>query len=240
MKSFIILMSIWGVVLALIIINLFTNPASFFVNGTIILGWFLFAIQLTWNQSERFYMFIKKLWFNMINPECVWNMEVSYQGDFDRDIFDVLDKTFLERGENQKIISVSNMRKIYKLDTLSFEISVDEYSSTIQLSLQDLEVSYRRSKKIIEEELGQLLEEINKKIKADNTHYSLIIQFNEFNPYYGFFIRRLNAKDIQTFNVKFNIESDKVSIGKKRIEINTTTLQKLTTFSKEYLTLSPR
>lgn len=239
MKNYVVI-AIWIISLILIIVNVIINPTSFFVNGTIILGWLLFAIQLTWNQSEKFYMTIKRCWFYMKNPECVWNMEIEYQGNFDRSTFDKLDSVFLNKGDNQRIIPISNTRKIYKLDTLSFEISLNEQNNTLHLSLQDLEVSYRRSRKIIEDELGKLLEEINNKIKADNTHYSLIINFNDFNPYYGFFIRRLSAKDIQFFNVKFNIENDKVSIGKKSMEINTTSLQKLTTFSKEYLALSPR
>lgn len=55
-----------------------------------------------------------------------------------------------------------------------------------------------------------------------------------------FFIRRLNAEDINTFNVKFNIENDRVTINKNSIEVYTTSFQQLTIFSKQYLTLSPR
>jgi hypothetical protein len=239
-KDAFLILIVWIVTILLILGNIIVNPTSFITNGTILLGWLLFAIQLTWNQSEKFYMLVKRLWFHIKNPECVWNMEVTYHGDFDKRTFDTIDKVFLDKAKNKKIIPISHTRKIYNLDTLSFEVSLNENEGTLQMSLLDLEVTYRRSKRIIEEDIAILFEEINSKLKTDKSLYSLIIYFNDYNPYYGFFVRRMKAKDIQTFNVKFNVESDKVSIGKKQIEINTSTLQNLNTFSKNYLALSPR
>lgn len=240
MKSVYIVFLVWAITVLLIIVNIIVNPDSFIVNGTIILGWLLFALQLTWNQSEKFYLLLKRIWFNIKNPECIWNMEVTYNGHFNKETFNIIDKVFLDKTTNNRVIPISQTRKIYNIKTLSFEVSVNENEETLQISLQDLEVTYRRSKKLIEEDIANLFEELNSKLNTSKSLYSLVIHFNDFNPYYGFFIRRMKAKEIKSFNVKFNIENDKVSIGKKQIEINTTTLQKLNTFSKNYLALSPR
>ncbi|MFD2628820.1 hypothetical protein [Oceanobacillus kapialis] len=238
MKKILFFIIGWCIVVALVIMVIVQNPNSFFVNGTIILGWLLFLLQLTWNNSEYFYIKIKRYWFFLKNPDCIWNMQIEFEGDFDENTFDKIDHLFNKQNSNLRIINLSNSRKIYRSNTLSFEVTVRK--GLIQVHLEDLEVSFRRSRKIIDEEIGILLEEFSKILKEDNVNYYFNINFKEFNPYYGFFIRRLNAKNINTFNIKFNIESDKVTINKKSIEIYTKSLQKMNSFSKEYLSLSPR
>ncbi|GGB51821.1 hypothetical protein GCM10011409_31740 [Lentibacillus populi] len=197
-------------------------------------------LQLTWNQSEFFYMYIKKIWFMIKNPDCVWNMHVEFNGGFDENTFTKIDEVFNDQIGDMKQIKLSNQRKLYRLGTLNFEINIDESNNKIILSLNDLEVSFRRSRKIIDQELGCLLETLSKTLKDDRSEYFFNINFKDFNPYFGFFIRRLNAKEINTFNVKFNVQNDRVTINKKSIQVYTTSLQKLNSFSKEYLTLSPR
>lgn len=217
-----------------------SNPSSFFINGTIISGWILFMTQLTWNQSETFYMQIKRILFFINNPDCTWNMMVEFSLNFDQDIFNKIDELFERKYSNIRIISLSNQRKIYKLDTIAIEVITDYSDNKVMFHIDNLEVSYRRSRNIIDHELGELFEKLSKCLKEDQSEYYFNVDFKEFNPYYGFFIRRLNATEINSFNVKFNIENDKVTIGKNSIEIYTTSLQKLNTLSKEYLSLSPR
>ncbi|MDY7044389.1 hypothetical protein RVS70_09245 [Virgibacillus sp. M23] len=239
MKKTIFLAIGWILVVLFVLIIVIQNPTPFFVNGTIILGWLLFMLQLTWTHSEYFYMVIKKVWFTIKNPDCIWKMQVEYSGDFEEDIVEKVDKVFNMQNQELKQINLSSSRRLYKVGTLSFELVV-ENNKKIRLQLEDLEISYRRSKKIIDEELSVLLEQLSRSIKEDHCEYYFNINFKEFNPYYGFFIRRLNSKDINTFSIKFNIENDKVTINKKSIDVHTTSLQKLNSFSKTYLSLSPR
>jgi hypothetical protein len=238
LKKHVLLIFVWIVPFILTIIGLKINPSSFFANGTILLGWLLFAIQLSWNQSEIFYMRFKSLWFMVKNPDCIWNMNVEFNGQFDKNIFEKIDAVFSAQAGEYKIIPLSKTRKLYKIKTLTYEVVVNH--GNIGLYIHDLEISYRRSKKIIEKELGKLLEDLSKTLKEDRSEYFLNINFKEYNPYFGFFIRRLNSREIHSFNVKLNINNDKVTISKDSIEFYTDSLQKLYSFSKEYLTLSPR
>lgn len=228
----------WSAVVILISSVLIMGSESFFINGTVILGWILFMLQLTWSNSEFFYINIKKVWFHIKNPDCMWNMQVEYEGDFDGSTYNKINKVFERQQSDFKLIKLSESRALYKLNSLQFEI-VNEHN-LIRVQLEDIEVSFRRSRRIIDEELAGLLEDLSKVLKEDNSNYYFNVSFKEFNPYYGFFIRRLNAKEISTFNVKFNVENNKVSINKNSIEIHTSSLQKLNQFSKEYLSLSPR
>lgn len=239
-KKRLLLLLGWFLVILIVLIAVLSNSEAIFVNGTIIFGWLLFIIQLTWNQSETFYLYFKKFWFLIKNPDCVWNMMVEYDLDLDETVFDKIDHIFNQHFSKIRIITLSNIRRIYKLDTLAIEVSIDENYNKLRLHIDNLEISFRRSREIIDNELGVLFESLSQKLKVDNSEYYFKIGFKEFNPYYGFFIRRLNAKDITTFNVKFNVENEKVTIGKKTMEIYTTSLQKLNVLSKQYLTLSPR
>lgn len=232
------LIIVWILSISLVVISLWINPNGFFANGTIIIGWLLFALQLTWNKSEFFYLKVKSIWFIIKNPECIWNLHVEYYGEFDETVFDKLDSLFTKGIHEIKITQLSKSRKIYRVGTLSFEVVF--FHDNVSVRLQDLEVSYRRSKTIIENELNSIFEGITKTLKEDNTKYFLNVNFKEFNPYFGFFIRRLNSREISTFNVKLNVDSEKVTIGKEKIEIYTNSLSKLQTLSKDYLTLSPR
>lgn len=222
----------------LLILGLVINPNAFIVNGTIVLGWLLFAFQLTWNQSEYFYMRVKSIWFIIKNPDCVWNVHVDFNGQFDYDIFEKLDSVFTSQCDQYKIVPLSNTRRLYKINTLTYEVILSPQS--IQVQLNDLEISYRRSKTIMEQELGVLLEQLSKVIKEDTSEYFLNINFKEYNPYFGYFIRRLSSREINSFNVTLKLENDKVTVNKESIEIYTSSLQKLQNLSKEYLTLSPR
>ncbi|WP_121639513.1 hypothetical protein [Virgibacillus sp. Bac330] len=230
----------WCIVIILVAVIIIKSSMSFLANGTIILGWLLFMIQLTWNYSEPFYMFIKRAWFFIKNPDCIWNMQVEFVGDFNIDTFNKIEEMFRDSTSDLKVIKLSNLRRLYKINTLTFEIVIDNTNNIFRLDLSDLEVSYRRSRRLIDYELGEILEKLSRILKEDESKYYFNIGFKEVNPYYGFFIRRLKLKDINTFNVKFNVENDKVTVNKQSIEFYTTSLQKLNSFSKEYLTLSPR
>src|SRR5690625_307246 len=168
-------------------------------------------------------MKLKQIWFFVKNPDCIWNMMVEFKGEYNEDSFEVIETIFLERFTNLKIISISKSRRLYRAGSLSFEVSIDD-TGALRFYLEELEVSFRRSRELISEELGELLERLSKILKEDGSEYYFNISFKDFNPYYGYFLRRLNAKEIKTFNVKFNVENNKVTLNKKSIEIYTNSL----------------
>jgi hypothetical protein len=230
---------VWIVVTFLLFISLFKNPYDFFINGTIVLGWLLFALQFTANQSESFYLFLRRNWLFVTNPECLWNMQVSMNGSYDRTIFSIIDDCLQRYGDSLRITKLSNTRQLYRIKSISIEISVDEDVGEIYFSIYDLEVSYRRSKDIIEKEISKLFELIQTKIKPDSRRFGLKIEFKGSNPYYGLYVKRMNVDDVQGFNITFKVENDRVAITKTCLEINTDSIQNLSILSKEYITLSP-
>lgn len=230
---------IWLISLGLLAYSL-VYTENWIFNGTVILGWILFAIQMTMSHYEKIYLWVKRLWFEIINPDCIWNMQVVFEGSYDRNSLELIEDAFRSKHINvRNIISLSNVRKIFSLGSLRFEVSVDEQEGQIYFSIHDMEVSFRRSKKLIETELAQIFETMQLTLKPDLGQFGLIIEFKGYNPYFGFFVRRLNANDVQNFHIAFKVENDRVAVTKNSIEINTDSLQQLRILSTRYLTLSP-
>lgn len=232
--------AVWGIAVIVMAVYLYRAPNNFLINIPLILGWVLFLFQITWDKSERFYIWWKRLVFIIKNPESIWNMRITFKGYYERNIFNKIDNIFSSQSKKLSITSLSNTRKLYRLSSISFEVVLREDLSEIDFMIHDLEVSYRRSKQIIERELAHIFEIIQMDLKPDSGNYHLNIEFKGLNPYFGFFVRRLNISDVNGFNVTFKVESDQITVSKRGIEINTRTIQNLNTLSKDYLALSPR
>jgi len=233
------ILAVWLIAFGLLVYSLiYTENWAF--NGTVILGWLLFAIQLTMSHSETIYLLVKKIWFNIINPDCLWNMQVVFEGSYERMALNRIEEALRTRNKKiSNILTVSNVRKIFTLGSVRFEVTVDEQKGTIYFSIHDMEVSFRRSKKLIENELSALFETMQMVLKPDAGQYGLNVEFKGINPYFGFFVRRLSAEDVQRFHVTFKVENDSVAVTKDSIEINTDSLQHLRVLSTHYLSLSP-
>ncbi|MCL7871008.1 hypothetical protein [Bacillus altitudinis] len=233
-----LLLLVWIVTISLISINLFASPTSFFTNGTTILGWMLFALQLSYRKSEMLFIFCQKIYLDFKNPDCSWNMDIEFTGDFSRDIFKKIDSILL-KDAYCKMSLLSNTRRRYKVKTIHFEVSLDEYHNKLNFFMDDLDISYRRSKKIIQNEIGTLLDEISAVLKPDNSLYAVDIKFKKSNPYYGYYLKKIHSKNIKEFNINFKINEDNVIITKDSFKFTATSLHKLSTYSKKYLTISP-
>lgn len=231
---------LWVVITILLTVFLIKQPDELLINVPLVLGWILFLLQLTWAKSEKFYLYWKRFIFNLKNPESLWNMRVTFQGDYDRTYFKKIDDLFYQYNKDIHITLISNTRKLYRVGSISFEVSINENQGEVNFTIHDLEVSYRRSKNIIEKELNYMFEKIQMELRPKHGDYHLAINFKGFNPYFGFFVRRLNANEIIGFDVTFFIEKDRVAVSKTGIEINTDTIGNLNILSKEYLALSPR
>ncbi|MFY3790810.1 hypothetical protein ACOQFO_03730 [Ureibacillus sp. MALMAid1270] len=110
-------------------------------------------------------------------------MAIEFHREYDVSIFTKIERIFLN-SKNSKVQILSDSRRQFKNNTLSYDIVLnDDY---LRIELNDLEVSYRRSIRIIKDEIGKIIEEVNKELRPDSTEYYLNIRFKEGNPFYGF------------------------------------------------------
>ncbi len=230
---------VWLATIILALIVLLNPLQSFWTNGATLLGWILLSIQLTYNKSEKFYMFIKRVWFNFKNPDCIWDMNVVFKGEFDRKIFYEIEKS-LNGNKEIKITQISNTRKLYRIGSISYEVFVNENNGELIMSVQKLQVSFRSSKRLIEQSIGKFLDNIRSIVKPIESEYGVTIEFSEFNPYYSLFLKRLKAEEIKDFSVVIKTDNNKVTVTNNVISLHSNDLWEMNSMSKKYLSLSPR
>lgn len=164
-------------------------------------------------------------------------MQVELKGSFEQDVFYKINKILREIDpESFKVTKISNIRFIYKVYTINLEVVLDD--DCLRFDIHDLQVSYRTSRKLIDQKLADIFEKIQYVAKADSGRFGVIITFEKYNPYFGFFVRRLNAEDLQNYNIHFRVNNDNVKITKKSIEINAQSINTLNKLTKSYLALS--
>lgn len=239
-KILLAIMSI--VVIFLIVVGIFRNPSDYIANGTIILGWLVFAIQTFWITSENFYLFFKNIWYKMKNPDCSWDLVIELNEVNNQpidEIFGKIEKILVAKKMNNfKIIPLSNVRKMYIFGTFTITVVID--GNNIRFGFNSFEVSYRRSSEIISQELSHIFEDIQRELNSGKTLCYLDIFFSGENPYYGVYIRKLDAKNIERFTVEFKVNNQQIIINKEKISIRTNSFIKLQEITKKYLTLSPK
>ncbi|MGN4807854.1 hypothetical protein ACTFSP_09625 [Bacillus cereus group sp. MYBK108-2] len=245
MKRYIIIISVWLMTIGLIILNFITPPSkswvNFWTNGTIILGWILLAIQTTYNNLDIFFMFVKRMKFQIQNPDCVWNMRMYMMTNASGNLLDELDLKLAQiyTADQLKIRQISMVRRDYKLGAIRFEVNYNEDKKEFIFDIQDMEVSYRGSKRIFDDKLDILINDLRRVFQPYNERYHVGIEFKELNPYFGLFLKKLDSKNIDGFNVSFHMKDSQINVYKKQIEISSGNYENLKSTAKSYLALSP-
>lgn len=215
------------------------NPGRFFIDGTLVLGWLLFSVQQTINHSEKAFIYWNKIKSLITNPSCSWNMDVMFKGDFTINVFEEIEDVLKKHPKKiDKIRTISDRRKIYQLENLNVEISITD--SGLNFEIQNLKVSYRDSKQVINNDISHLFEHLQNRLQTRETNFNLTVDFQGTNPYYGLYINRLNAEHINQFNIRFKLDDDRVIVSNRRIEVSTSNLTKMRNLTQDYLTFSPR
>lgn len=215
------------------------NPGQFFINGTLVLGWLLFSVQQTVNYSEKAFIYWNKLKYFITNPSCSWNMDVMFKGPFTINTFEQIEDVLKKHPKRiDKIRTISDQRKMYQLENFNVEVSIID--SGLNFELQNLKVSYRDSKQVINNDISHLFERLQNRLQISETNFNLTVDFQGTNPYYGLYINRLNAEHINHFNIRFKLDDDRVIVSDRRIEVSTSDLTKMRSLTQDYLTFSPR
>lgn len=234
------LIILWLFIIFLIVANISINfDHPFVVNGTIILGWLLFAIQSTYRYSNRFYLFCNKILNKFSRKNHVWTMRVDYYGEFDEDIFGKLPNIF-NSHKNSKVIDVSNTRKLYRDGSIEFEVTLRQNNKALSFSINDLEVNYKRSRYLIEKELAYYFEKIITTLNGsfEKGKYSLLIRFEGENPYCSMYFNEQNINKIRYFKINLTDDESAVTIYKDYLELNSDNLHRLNNLAKKYLLFS--
>lgn len=218
-------------------------------------GWILFFMRLLYDNWSKFYFEYQKIKHMIFNYDTRWDFSIEYKGDFNKKELNKTINTITNNyKDNYKINEISNSKYYVTINNIMrFELTyyenygipdhINPSDNTITINSLDIPTSYRKSKEVLNNQLLPFIEliEDNMNLMNKDKLYTLDINFLKPNPYFGVFIRKLSLKDVADFNIKMNIQhSSNVSVTKKKIKINTSSLSNLINLTEKYLALSPK
>jgi hypothetical protein len=217
---------------------------------TTVLGWSLFIIQYLYNKSENFYVWINKVKLWLTNETTKWIFTVDFYHSKNPSALEKISKLISKhdpksitwhKDANSLIVNLPG----YAMRIIEAEVrnSFDEKDQVITIQVSNLELPFRSFRRRIEAELIPLLNEIVTIVKPATQKYVAKIGFANPNPFFGYFVRKLDLPKVVSFTcdiLENNVggNSQNVTVRKDRIEIITDNLAALQSLSSKYMAFS--
>ncbi|MBN1452413.1 MAG: hypothetical protein JW963_15465 [Anaerolineales bacterium] len=231
-----------------------SNTISDFLNRIEIvsaaLGWALFIIQYLYNKSETIYVWVNSLRLWLANETTKWNFTVDFYGGNLSNALEKINRVVSK--QNQKAITwhkdvnslIVNMPG-YTIRAIITDVNsaYDDKDQTLTVQISNLELPYKSFKTKIENEVVPLLQDIGNMVKSQKQKYVAKIGFSSPNPYFGFFVRKLDLPKVVSFTcdileTSFGGHPQTVAVRKDRIEIVTDDLFAMQSLSFRYIALN--
>jgi hypothetical protein len=217
---------------------------------TTVLGWSLFIVQYLYNKSENFYVWVNLARVWATNETTKWNFTVDFYPSKRKDFLSKISKLISynspksitwHKDVNSAIVNLPG----YTLRIIETEVNnaAEERDYVIVIQISNLELPFRSFRRKIENEIIPVLNEISNIIKPTNQKYVAKISYSEANPFFGYFVRKLDLPKVVSFTCDIlesgvSGSSQNVIVRKDKIEIVTDNLAALQSLSFKYIALS--
>ncbi len=193
---------------------------------SIALALYTTALNFLYQRWQRFYLFINRVLLKLRRTHTFWQPHFRFilRQEPEAQIIGELWKYF-QAGQHGSVIKRNQTPS-------TLEITIDElFVAKIRLDQNCLELYFEQKLLVpshlyneYRRKLSRLAEGIASRIKPASSKYSILISFDENNqnPYFGFFVNRVPAQLLQTFQVTFRLTSDSdcfVEAGIDRVNI---------------------
>jgi hypothetical protein len=225
------------VIVAFLIFFIVKDNSQFFANGTIIIGWVLFALQLTYNKTSKLKQFSNHIYNKYLKQtDIIWDVSITMSSNINEKHLDNFEiKLFESYDANQiKVHQLSSKRRDYRVGTLKFEINA--YEDQTRVVFQDMETNYRRTKEFLESNIDELLGILRLVVKPDKEQINVRLRMPKHNPYLSKYIETNRGMidylrmDIKENNTKFSIRKDSIDISSENYNEIKSDIKKLLYF----------
>lgn len=216
-------------------------------------GWVLFLLQYFYSKSEKFYVRANSLLLWLTNEPTKWNFTVDLQDCAQKHLLHSVWQAISQRKQPATPWHRDDSSLIVNMPGYGLRVFVsggiplhgDSTANPRVVSIQvsNLELPFRTFRAKIENEIIPLISEIADILQPAKEKYAAKVSFASTNPYFGFFIRRLDLPKVVSFTCDF-IESSVgerdqiVTVQKDRIDIVTDDLLALQALSLKYVALA--
>ena len=193
-------------------------------------------------KTPALYFAWTRLKYRVSNVATTWNLGVRLSGDFTSQAVEQFARQLASDASLQtRILEVSSERVLIhynRLFTIEFLLSPpDPFEpttaaefGTLNVSVLDQQVSYRRSTAMMEDSLIPFIERLQSAFPARTVLYSLRVRFEEINPFFGLYVQQLRKELITDFRFEFHLPSalprEYVRVGQDQLVIVSASLDR--------------
>ena len=205
---------------------------------TVVLGYFLFCIQYTYNNIPKVFVYLNHLFTYIKNPDVNWSASSkihtdSIPSDFLDNIFekayDQFD-TVSRLAQDSRKISMQINNKLVNI--LFWED--EEYEGYFTELVFSSQVSYRSTIKNFDNEYILILDIFRNMLISKETQYTLKVIFKDSEPFTRLIIENINDKSLE-FNMSYQEDKVNYYVSNNQIQAVSTDFERIKKFSKDYL-----
>ena len=220
---------------------------------TVGMGWVLFILQYLYSKSERFYVLTNALRLWITNETTQWNFTVDLYGcstaDPVQEAWSVISRQSRQarRWHSDDTSLIVNMPgytlRVFAAGSPPSLLHDADDLLTVCIQVSNLELPFRSFRERVENEAMPLIKEMVDVLRPATEKYAVKIGFSSTNPYFGFFVRRLDLPRVVSFTcdlIETSVggQEQRVTVQKDRVEIVTNDLLALQALSSKYVRLA--
>jgi hypothetical protein len=215
------------------------------------LFWITTFVKMLYDSWDRFYFVVNRIKANILNTATTWEISAEYSlvrsGLLDgitasiKKAFPSL--KFRENTNSHKIIHTDKLTLFLKESSEADADFVGEGGITSSIiETGKVTIPYRQIENMLEREIIPLFNKIEHEIIPEHCKYTLRINYDENNPFFGLYVRRLPAGAISSFKCdimeKLAGESIFITIEAKKVIIIASSASDLSSVSRKYLLMA--
>lgn len=199
--------------------------------------------------TPRLYLLYQRGLNSALNRETTWDICLSLDGEFDaKQVEEFVNEIVRENHGNSALLERNNSRHLFKfrrmftVEILLSDNNVDMVTSLqtplsqqkyhhFDLSIFEQQVSYRKSRHMIEKVIVPFFEQIKDRFHPYKGKFTLKVDFEKTNPFFGLYLQQMKLENIREFNIKFTVplgnSEDYVQLAKQNMTVVASTLEGL-------------
>ena len=171
-------------------------------------------------RSPRLYLAVQRARYYIANTETTWELALQFHGAIDRAKVEAFVRSLLEADPKGTTLLQSTsdtyLVRYHRIVTLEFVLSESDAVTagqeaptgdvrSVDVTLFEQQVGFRRSKAMLEESLIPLVERIRNALQPVSTSYALRVRFSGTNPFLGMYLQQLKPELVQYFQFQFTL-----------------------------------
>lgn len=180
------------------------------------------AIPAIIRRSPRLYLAVQRARFYLLNTETTWELALQFRGPIEvAKVDSFIQGLLLADPQGAALLQSTKERwliRYRRIFTLEFLVSEADgvYSGqlepsgnpqSVDVTLFEQQVGFRRSKAMLEGSLIPLIEQLRDALHPNSTSYSLRVRFAKGNPFFGMYLEHLAPELVRDFQVEFALPS---------------------------------